>query len=118
MTSKTPKNEITSWESKVVKLQDEFEEKLTEKMQIAILTGMMPASIQDYIYTTAGDDTSYRTMVDKVRSWVRNKVAMYGNGPAPMDIGEVEQEWCEAEWDDGDGEQDAVDGDDGFAGGF
>ena len=66
-------------------------------MQIAILTGMMPASIQDFVYMNVDENTKYRAIVDRVRAWVGNKVAML-SGPTPMEIGQVENYgWDEQE---------------------
>ena len=75
-------------------------------MQIAIFTGMMPVTVQDYIYSIVEDGTLYETVKEKVRAIVSNKVAM-NMGPAPMDVGGVatkptwettwEEEWHEEE---------------------
>ena len=92
---------ITLWETRVRKLETEFGEKLSPTMKIAIVTGMMPASIQDYVYTNVEESTKYTAVVDRIKTWAENKTAMM-NGPVPMDIGEVQwdkdyDEWEEAE---------------------
>ncbi len=88
---------ITNWESKVKRLETECGQTLSETMQIAILTGMMPASIQDFVYMNVDENTKYRAIVDRVRAWVGNKVAML-SGPTPMEIGQVENYgWDEQE---------------------
>ena len=87
---------ITNWESKVKRLESECGEKVSDTMQIAILTGMMPAIIQDYVYTNVDENTKYKSIVDRVRSGVGNKVAML-SGPTPMEIGQVEEIWG---WDE------------------
>jgi hypothetical protein len=86
---------ITNWESKVKRLATECGQTLSETMQIAILTGMMPASIQDFVYMNVDETTKYKAIVDRVRVWVGNKVAML-SGPTPMEIGQVEDYW----WDE------------------
>jgi hypothetical protein len=86
---------ITNWESKVKRLATECGQTLSETMQIAILTGMMPASIQDFVYMNVDETTKYKAIVDRVRAWVGNKVAML-SGPTPMEIGQVEDYW----WDE------------------
>jgi hypothetical protein len=87
---------ITNWESKVKRLETECGETLSDTMQIAILTGMMPAIIQDYVYTNVDENTKYKPIADRVRAWVGNKVAML-SGPTPMEIGQVEDNWG---WDE------------------
>ena len=79
---------IVNWENRVKKLDSEFGEKLSDTMKTAIMTSMMPTVIQDFIYTNVDDNTKYQAVVERVRSWVGNKVAML-QGPAPMDVGEV-----------------------------
>jgi hypothetical protein len=84
---------ISNWKNKVKILEKEFDEKLGERMRIAILTSMLPTSIQDHVFQTVSDSTTFDALVAKVSAWVSNKVAMEGT---PMDIGEVgEQEWEE-----------------------
>ena len=91
---------LNRWEGKVKTLHKEFGEEVGETMRIAIMTSMLPTVIQDYIYTNITEKTAFADILEKVRSWVSNRVAMTG-GPTPMDIGEVE-DWGEAEHDDGD----------------
>ena len=71
-------------------------------MKTAIVTGMMPASIQDFVYTNVDDTTRYQAVVDKLRSWAGNKLAMM-SGPVPMDVGEVHGEQWAAETEDWEG---------------
>jgi hypothetical protein len=90
--------EITKWEEKTTILSSQFGEGINQRMKIAIFTNMMPANIQDYIYSIVENDTQYEALKDKVRGMVSNKVAM-NMGPAPMDIGGLlghgEEEWNE-----------------------
>ena len=67
-------------------LHREFNEEIQDAMKIAIVTSIMPATIQDYIYTHVEEGMLYVTMVDKIRAIVGNKVTMT-SGPTPMDIG-------------------------------
>ena len=89
---------IQKWEGKLKVLQREFNEKLSDHMRIAILTSMMPTVIQDYIYQNISETTLFIDMVEKVKSWVGNRVAMM-TGPSPMDVGEV-ADWDENEYDE------------------
>ena len=81
---------IRRWEGKVTQLRKEFSEELSSNMRVAIVTAMMPTSIQDYIYTTVDKNILYDDLVEKVRSVVGNKVAMMSK-PTPMDIGWVDE---------------------------
>ena len=81
---------LTMWEQKVRVLDKDFGEKVSEPMKTAIVTSMLPSAIQDFIYTHIDGMTGgYNTLIDRVRTMVRNKVAMMSGGPVPMDIGEV-----------------------------
>ena len=75
---------ITSWENKVKKLESECGEKLSDTMKTAIVTGMMPSPIHDFVYTNVDDTTMYLAVVDKLRSWAGNNLAMM-SGLVPMD---------------------------------
>ena len=71
-------------------------------MHIAIFTSMMPGIVQDFIYQQVDDRTKATDLVDRVKSWVRNKAAM-DSGPTPMDIGNVGgHEEGEEHWHDED----------------
>ena len=93
---------ITSWENKVKKLESEYGEKLSDTMKTAIVTGMMLASIQDFVYTNVDETTRYQAVVDKLRSWAGNNLAMM-SGPVPMDVGEVHGKQWAAETEDWEG---------------
>ena len=83
---------MNKWEEKQKTLQREFKENFTPQMKIAIMTNMMPAAIQEFIYTTVNPDMTYEQIVEKVKVLIRNKVVSH-MGPSPMDIGEVGNEW-------------------------
>jgi hypothetical protein len=89
---------INNWKNKLKLLEKEFDEKVGERMKIAILTSMLPTSIQDHVFQTVCDSTTFDGLVAKVNAWVSNKVAMEGT---PMDIGQIDDEerWWAEEWD-------------------
>jgi hypothetical protein len=90
---------LAKWEQKLKTLSKEFGENPSNAMKIAIVTGMMPPAVQDFIYTNVDEQARVETVIEKIRSVTSNKVAMME--PVPMDIGEV--------WADGaayDGEED------------
>ena len=70
-------------------LEKQFGETIGNNMKIAIMASMLPPVIQDFVYQTVTSDMLFDTLLDKVRAWVSNRVAMDG-GSTPMDIGEVE----------------------------
>ena len=78
--------EISRWEQKLAVLETQFQEKLSNRLKIAVFTGMMPTVVQDYVYSIVEEGTLYETVKEKVRSSVANKVAR-NMGPAPMDVG-------------------------------
>ena len=81
---------LNKWEDKVKIMDKEFKESFKDPIKIAIMTNMMPITVQDYVYTNITKESTYREVVDKIRVLVSNKVAM-AMGPAPMDIGEVQE---------------------------
>jgi hypothetical protein len=88
---------IQKWENKLTNMRSQFGDGFSERMKIAIFTNMLPATIQDYIYSIVEDASLYDVIKEKVRSMVSNKVAM-GTGPAPMDIGGLQEPWGGEEW--------------------
>ena len=56
---------MNKWEEKQKTLQREFKENFTPQMKIAIMTNMMPAAIQEFIYTTVNPDMTYEQIVEK-----------------------------------------------------
>ena len=74
---------IQRWEGKLKVLQREFSEMLSGHMKIAILTSMMPTVIQDSIYQNISEKTLFVEIVEKVKSWVGNRVATM-SGRTPM----------------------------------
>jgi hypothetical protein len=82
---------LQAWSMKLKMLERQFEETVGPKMKIAIMTGMMPQAIQDFIYQNVTADTTFEGLMDKIKVWISNRVAMDG---VPMDIGSMEnKEW-------------------------
>ena len=93
-------SEINKWEETVKILGTQFCENLSNGMNIAIFTNMMPALVQDYVYTHVVKDTLYATLKDRVKVLVSNTVGM-NMGPGPMDIGNADDQHAEIDenWD-------------------
>ena len=84
-------SELTRWEEKVKVLSKEFGENFSDTVRVGIILSVMPPSVQEMIYNSLGDNVKYEEVASKIRSVVSTKVAMM-QGPAPMDIGQVEDE--------------------------
>jgi hypothetical protein len=88
---------LQRWKEKVKVLEREFDEKLNNRMKIAIATSILPVAIQDHVFQTVDEATTFENMMAKVSAWVSNRVAMEG---VPMDVGQVEEEeWWGEEWE-------------------
>jgi len=82
--------ELDKWEELVKTLKRDFGEKFSDTVKVGIVATMMPISVQELIYQSVGKTADYDQVIQKVRAVVSNKVAMMaGNGPTPMDVGEV-----------------------------
>ena len=69
---------ICVWEQKVALLSKEFNEQVSNNMKVAIVTSMLPPSIQDYVYTSVDCEIPYEAFISKIRAVVGNKVAIGG----------------------------------------
>ena len=90
---KDVENALNQWEEKVKMLERESSEcacVFKDPVKIAIVTHMMPLSVQEYIYTNLTKDASYKGITDKIKVLVGNKIAMNAGGAIPMDIGMVD----------------------------
>ena len=85
---------ICVWEHSVALLSKEFNEQVSNNMKVAIVTSMLPPSIQDNVYTSVDCEVSYEVFISKIWAVVGNKVAMMTK-PTPRDIGT--QPWTMSE---------------------
>ena len=83
---------INSWNEKYTKLCNEFGEKLSDPMRIAIILNIMPRSIQEHVYSHIGTEESYDNTVYKIKLMAGQKMAMDVGGPVPMDVGGIHKE--------------------------
>jgi hypothetical protein len=95
---------IVKWEEKVKTLKTQFNEDLTPFMKVAILTNIIPITLQEYVYTHVKDEPDYEELKGKILAMTSNKLASLK--PVPADVGQVEEDhW----WDDAEAEEiDAV----------
>ena len=86
--AKTLVTMIEEWEKRIKELEADTGEKVTEVFKMAIMTGMLPATFQEYIFQQTDEKVDYRRARDKVIALANNRVTMQ-QGPVPMDIGNV-----------------------------
>ena len=82
---------VEEWEKIIKELEADTQEKVTEVFKMAIMTGMLPTTFQEYIFQQSDDKVDYRKSRDKVIALANNRVTMQ-QGPVPMDIGNVGQQ--------------------------
>ena len=61
---------LKNWEAKSKKLKELFREELSNGMRLAVLTNMLPTTMQDYIYlyTSIDKDTMHENLKEKMRA--------------------------------------------------
>ena len=79
---------IAKWEEKVKALALQFSQELPERLKMAVLTSLVPGSVQDYVYTFVDETTKYEELREKVRLLVSNKIAV-NTGPKPMEVDQI-----------------------------
>jgi len=79
---------IESWESRRAVMENEFGERLSDRMAAAIVTAMLPLEFQDRIYQAQGArEVVYSEVRDKVLSVAGCRIQ--ASQPTPMDVGAV-----------------------------
>ena len=82
---------LTLWEGKVKQLDDQFKDKLSDQMKVAIITSAMPNKVQDHILsqTTTKDPT-----FEETKEMILLYASRMGNcgGPTPMDVGNMQHQ--------------------------
>ena len=104
---------IDKWETKVLALQRDFKEDLSEKMRSAILVSMLPPNLQEVIIQQADKMTNYKNTKDKIVGIVEAKMSL--KDPDAMDCDHFERktgcaecERCLDSYDCEDGDVDAM----------
>ena len=97
---------VEEWEAAKGKLKVEFGEELSEVVQIAILTGMLPSDLQDKVFEMGNAGVlKYHKVMDAIVGIMNNRARVLE--PTPMDIGQVggpvrERAEDSYDWDGGD----------------
>ena len=102
---------VDEWEDKLVKLQTEYGQVLTNKMKVAVLYSMMPKDLQEKVLdacAVAWDGTSETDagqLYEKVKAQIKNlaKARREMQGPKPMEVDRISTSWADwsEEWDGG-----------------
>ena len=79
---------VEEWEAAKGKLKIEFGEELSEVVQVAILTGMLPSDLQDKVFEMGnGGELKYHKVRDAIMGIMSNRARVLE--PTPMEIGQV-----------------------------
>ena len=81
------------WESKVKELFEEYEEKISPSVKLAILVSMLPKELQDEVYREVGVDTKvgdadFKRVRDRIKGISSNRIAQ--ETPQAMEIGQID----------------------------
>ena len=89
---------VRAWEEKLRVLERDFEERISPKMKKTILTNMVPASLQDFIYQQGDAMTDFAGMIEMLRALVKNRLSLASHKL----VGEVEEHHHHEgeEWED------------------
>ena len=94
-------NEIEKWETRLLNLQREYKETLSERMKVAAVTSMCPGDVQDLIFQQGDKLDNYVKVREQIKAIILNRSSRVG-GAVPMDIGMARQEGAssgeEQEW--------------------
>lgn len=81
---------MEEWGLKVLRLEREHGEKISDRMRMALLLSMVPDDLQDLIYQQAGSIQSYDDARGRLKGIVQNRVMR--SQATPMDIGRIGSE--------------------------
>ena len=85
---------VEEWEIRIKQLKVEHEIDVDDRIKVALLTGMLPADFQDYVFQWSDGKVEFKEVRDKVLTLAMNRASL--GRPMPMEIGKV---WAE-EWHD------------------
>ena len=83
---------MEQWKLKVNEAKKDFPKdfQLTESMEIAVATSMMPYDIQELIFQHAENIKTFKTFEEKIMTLISNKNDVE---PVPMDIGRIQADY-------------------------
>ena len=87
-------NVVEDWEVKAKNLKTEHDTDLDPRIKVALLTAVLPADLQDYVFQWSDGKSTYEEMGDRIISMAINRVSM--SKPIPMEVHKVAAEmWNE-----------------------
>ena len=100
-------NVVEDWEVKAKNLKTEHDIDLDPRIKVALLTAVLPADLQDYVFQWSDGKSTCEEMRDWVISMAINRMSM--SKPIPMEVDKVAAEmWNEEEYHhEGDWEQES-----------
>ena len=78
---------VRVWEEKLRILERDFDERVSARMRMAILTNMLPPSLQDWVYQQGDVISDYTGMLERLRALVKNRLSLASHKL----VGEVEE---------------------------
>ena len=73
-------NVVEDWEVKAKNLKTEHDIDLDPRIKVALLTAMLPADLQDYVFQWSDGKSTYEEMRDRIISMAINRVSMSSLG--------------------------------------
>ena len=94
---------VEDWESKVARIEAEFQLNIMASLKVAVLVSMIPKELQEVVFNegkkgTKYEEDDYKKIREKVLVVVAQKVQM--GVPKPMEVGNVgwNGEWSGNDW--------------------
>ena len=88
-------NVVKDWEVKVKNLKTEHDIDLDPRIKVALLTALLPADLQDYMFQWSDGKSTYEEMRDRIVSMAINRVSM--SKPVPIEVDKLAAEMCNEE---------------------
>ena len=81
---------VVEWEGRVKQLEVEHGITVDEKIQLALLTGMIPNEFQDYVFQVSDGIQNFKEIKDKIMAMALNRASL--GRPMPMEVGQVRKD--------------------------
>ena len=81
---------LEEWDLKCMRLQKEYNDKLSDSMRTALMLSMCPGDLQDMMYQQAANLKDYPDARARLKGLIQNRIVR--NDATPMDIGKIDKE--------------------------
>ena len=71
-------NEIEKWEGRLLTLQREYKETLSERMKVAAVTSMCPGDVQDLVFQQGDKLDDYLKVREQIKAIILNRSSRVG----------------------------------------